>query len=72
MAKGELRKGRIRVSYIEGASIREALEKEAALTGVPWSTLVREATWRYVQSLDKDEPIRRDPTRVAKRNRKRD
>ncbi len=45
MAKGELRKGRIRVSYIEEASIREALEKEDALTG---------------------------PTRVAKRNRKRD
>jgi ABC-type Zn uptake system ZnuABC Zn-binding protein ZnuA len=58
-------KGRVRVTYVEEASVVKALEKLAKETGLTVSNLLRQAAWDYVKShQNSSEPaVKRDPKR---------
>jgi hypothetical protein len=58
-------KGRVRVTYVEEASVVKALEKLALESGLTVSNLLRQATWDYVKGQQKgsESPIKRDPGR---------
>ena len=58
-------KGRVRVTYVEEASVVKALEKLAIESGLTVSNLLRQAAWDYVKANQKagSTPITRDPGR---------
>lgn len=58
-------KGRVRVTYVEEASVVKALEKLAKETGLTVSVLLRQAAWDYVKSCQSRDgaPVKRDSGR---------
>lgn len=58
-------KGRVRVTYVEEASVVKALEKLAIESGLTVSNLLRQAAWDYVKTHMKpgSAPITRDASR---------
>lgn len=58
-------KGRVRVTYVEEASIVKSLEKLAKESGLTVSNLLRQATWEYLKDRLKDgaPPVTRDANR---------
>jgi hypothetical protein len=58
-------KGRLRVTYVEEATVVKALDAMARESGLTLSDLLRQATWAYIKAnKSEDAPlIRRDKER---------
>lgn len=62
----QLKPGTRRLSYIENRDTAKALDVLAAAKSTNVSALIREATERYLRSVDKDGAIRKVASQIAR------